>query len=250
MARSISVASRMLTGLTSTPTEGATDWITANWPIPAEMVASRSTAARVMPGAISLSNSSHFALRLYSNCMKPVTLPPGRAKLSTKPAPTGSGTTANTIGMTRFPCRAVTPVTPDASMTSGASATSSAANLRAVSMSPASTGNRCARCGRQSSLVAEGHPAKPQHAPLIGVLRRLIYQHPDAADSLRLLRLRREWPRSRSAHKRKKLAPLDSDLSRMFQVQRKALLRKCPKVECPVWITSDLSAARSMSAFL
>src|SRR6266566_3073921 len=43
-----------------------------------------------MRGAISLSSSSHFALKLYSNSMKPVALPPGRAKLLTKPAPTGS----------------------------------------------------------------------------------------------------------------------------------------------------------------
>ena len=34
MARSISAASRMLMGLTSTPTDGATAWIAANWPIP------------------------------------------------------------------------------------------------------------------------------------------------------------------------------------------------------------------------
>ena len=35
---------------------------------------------------------------LYSNMIKPVALPPGRAMLSTKPAPTGSTTTTNTIG--------------------------------------------------------------------------------------------------------------------------------------------------------
>ena len=36
--------------------------------------------------------------------MKPVALPPGRAKLSTKPAPTGSGTTTKTIGTVRVVC--------------------------------------------------------------------------------------------------------------------------------------------------
>ena len=36
--------------------------------------------------------------------MKPVALPPGRARLSTKPAPTGSATTANTIGTVRVAC--------------------------------------------------------------------------------------------------------------------------------------------------
>ena len=45
------------------------------------------TAARVRPGVISLSNSSHFPLVPYSNRVKPVTLPPGRAKLATNPPP-------------------------------------------------------------------------------------------------------------------------------------------------------------------
>ena len=46
------------------------------------------TATRVTAGAICLSSSNHFAP------INPVTLPPGRAKLSTKPAPTGSATLA------------------------------------------------------------------------------------------------------------------------------------------------------------
>ena len=92
MARSISPASRTLIGLTSTPSDGAAAWIAANWPMPAAMAGSRRTATRFTPGAISLSSSSHFALMLYSNCIKPVALPPGRARLSTKPAPTGSAT--------------------------------------------------------------------------------------------------------------------------------------------------------------
>ena len=62
------------------------------------------TAARVTPGAISLSSSSHFPLMPYSNRVKPVALPPGRARLSTKPAPTGSVTCANTIGTVRVAC--------------------------------------------------------------------------------------------------------------------------------------------------
>src|SRR6478672_11570790 len=68
----------------------AADWIALNWPIPA-MLGSRMTAARVTSDAICLSNSIHFSLREYSYCKNPVALPPGRAKLSTKPAPTGSG---------------------------------------------------------------------------------------------------------------------------------------------------------------
>ena len=110
---------------------GATDWIAPNWPAPAAMAGSRMTATRVTPGAICLSSSSHFPLMPYSNRVKPVALPPGRARLSTKPAPTGSVTCTNTIGTVRVACSNGTAVAlPGARMTSGASATSSAAYLR------------------------------------------------------------------------------------------------------------------------
>ena len=63
--------------------------------------------------------------------MKPVALPPGRARLSTKPAPTGSPTTGNTIGTVRVACsNGPTVEAPWARMTSGASAANSAACLR------------------------------------------------------------------------------------------------------------------------
>ena len=68
----------------------------------------------------------------YSKIVNPVALPPGRARLSTKPAPTGSMTTANTIGTVRVACSngATVAVPVPARMTSGASAASSAACLR------------------------------------------------------------------------------------------------------------------------
>ena len=46
--RSISVASRMLIALKSTPSPGATTCMTANWPIPVLMLASRRAAAHVL----------------------------------------------------------------------------------------------------------------------------------------------------------------------------------------------------------
>ena len=102
------------------------------------MAGSRRTATRVTPGAICLSSSSHFPLMPYSNCVKPVALPPGRARLSTKPAPTGSGTIANTIGTVRVACsNGPTAEPPVARMTSGASATNSAACLRSARRRPA-----------------------------------------------------------------------------------------------------------------
>src|SRR5947208_13205491 len=97
-------------------------------PIPQEMSASRMIAARVTPGAICLSNSSHLPLRPYSNERKPVTLPPGRARLAMRPAPTGSGTIANTIGTVRVIWRnGAALAEPGARIASGASDTNSAA---------------------------------------------------------------------------------------------------------------------------
>src|SRR2546425_2330816 len=64
-----------------------------------------------------------------SKTTKPVTLPPGRGKLATKPEPTGSATVAKTMGMVRVCCRsaAVVGVVLER-MRSGCSATSSFAN--------------------------------------------------------------------------------------------------------------------------
>src|SRR5262245_40485719 len=87
--RSISSASRTPTGVSSTPSACAPDWIAANWPTPATDVELRKTAARVMLGATCLSNSTHLPPKLYSKLVKPVALPPGRARLCTHPAPTG-----------------------------------------------------------------------------------------------------------------------------------------------------------------
>ena len=80
-------------------------------------------AARVTLGAILLSISSHFPAKLYSNCRKPVASPPGRARLSTKPPPTGSATLTNTIGTVRVACNIGAMVAvPMTTITSGSSA--------------------------------------------------------------------------------------------------------------------------------
>jgi hypothetical protein len=55
----------------STPNEGATAWIAANWAGPADIEGSRMTATRFMPGTTSLISSSHFPLMLYSNTENP-----------------------------------------------------------------------------------------------------------------------------------------------------------------------------------
>src|SRR3954454_8123947 len=137
MLRSISPASRTFTALVSNPSVGAADWMAPNCPIPDAMAGCRSTATRLTSGAICLSSSSHLPLRPYSNIRKPVALPPGRARLSTNPAPTGSMRSTNTMGKVRLTSSngtiVVVPVA--ARMTSGASAASSAACLRRTSAS-------------------------------------------------------------------------------------------------------------------
>jgi len=94
----------MSIGLNSTPNDGATAWTAPNCPIPEATAGSRSIAARATRGAISFSSSSHFPLIPYSNIVNPVALPPGRARLATKPAPTGSITTTKTIGTVLVAC--------------------------------------------------------------------------------------------------------------------------------------------------
>ncbi len=82
-------------------------------------------ATRVI-GAISLSIVSHFPAMLASIPRKPVRLPPGRLKLATNPAPTGSATPTNTTGIARLSrCNEATTCGVCAKITSGLRATSS-----------------------------------------------------------------------------------------------------------------------------
>src|SRR5262245_3210862 len=91
-ARSITPASLTLSGVNSTPSDGATDWMAPSCPLPEAKPRSRRIAARITLGESSLSSSSHFPLKLYSIRENPVMLPPGCAKLSTNPLLTGSFT--------------------------------------------------------------------------------------------------------------------------------------------------------------
>jgi len=80
-ARSISDASRTGAGRSSRPNEGATAWIAPQLADPgvggiADDRHTRHARLRF------LEQLEQFPLMLYSNCMKPVVFPPGRAKLS------------------------------------------------------------------------------------------------------------------------------------------------------------------------
>ena len=101
--------------------------------------------------------------------MKPVALPPGRARLSTKPAPTGSATIANTIGTVRVACsngrhgrgaRGQDDVRRERDQFRRVSA-----NARRHRRAP--SGCRSARCGRRSSPIAAAPAGTPRCGPAI-----------------------------------------------------------------------------------
>src|SRR5215467_14406949 len=58
-------------------------------------------AARLRPGAISVSSSSHLPPSEASELAKPVTFPPGWLSRATMPVATGSATPTKTIGIVR-----------------------------------------------------------------------------------------------------------------------------------------------------
>jgi|GraSoiStandDraft_4_1057263.scaffolds.fasta_scaffold2312814_2 hypothetical protein len=58
-----------------------------------------STATRVAAGTISRRSSSRFAANSVAKELVPVTLPPGWARLATRPSLTGSSPTLKTMGI-------------------------------------------------------------------------------------------------------------------------------------------------------
>ena len=145
--------------------------------------------------------------------MKPVALPPGRARLSTKPAPTGSATTGNTIGTVRVACsNGPTVEVPWARMTSGASAANSAACLR-MSAALAAAQRVSIRTLRPigPAQLLPAPAGTPRRGPEIRIVRGCGQEHADAPHALALLRARGERPRSRrAAEQRDEFAPLHS----------------------------------------
>ena len=138
-------------------------------------------------------------------------LPPGRARLSTKPAPTGSVTPTNTIGTVGLACSSGPACERhEAKMTSGASATNSAAYLRMRSGSqvvpPAILDPHVAAIG-PAQLLQPLQERRVASLPF-RIVRGQIHEYTDAPHSLGLLRPRRERPRCRrAAEQRDELAP-------------------------------------------
>ena len=88
-------------------------------------------------GKASLSISTSFGVRSPERFDTPVTLPPGRARLATRPLPTGSpapGVTIGTLAVAFFAARAAG--VPDARIASGLASSSSAARRGNVALPP------------------------------------------------------------------------------------------------------------------
>src|SRR5262249_52476480 len=82
------------------PKDGAASSITCTKdPANGAVSGLKRSAARLTAGAICFSVSSHFPPIENSKLRKPVTFPPGRAILETKPRPSGSTMFTNKIGM-------------------------------------------------------------------------------------------------------------------------------------------------------
>ena len=163
-----------------------------------------------MPGAICLSSSSHFPPMTVFEQRKPVALPPGRARLSTKPAPTGSATIGkhDRHGAGRLQQR------PHGRGARGQDDVRRErdqfrrvfANFGGIGRGPA---------GVDAHVAADG-PAQLRHrlqeCPDAGLIFRIVrgcgQEHADPSHPLGLLRARRKRPRCRrTAEKRDELAP-------------------------------------------
>ena len=128
--------------------------------------------------------------------MKPVTLPPGRARLSTKPAPTGSATTANTIGTVRVACSnaatAALPCGQDDVRRERDQFRRVSANAVGIACGPASIDPHIAAVGPAQLLqpLQERRDAGLRFR----IVRGCGHEHADAPHPLALLRARRERP--------------------------------------------------------
>jgi hypothetical protein len=161
---------------------------------------------------------------------RPVTLPRGRARLATRPVPTGSPAAAKTMGMTDVACLvATTTAVPDVTMTSTLRWTNSAA----ISAKPRVVLSRSSIAGRRvaaSDPTKFAQPLQKSDDPLALDCRRGRAQVPDGRQLARLLRARRERPRCRrAAEQRDELAASIKKTRSHGTIAKRVGLAKRPK---------------------
>ena len=118
---------------------------------------------RWRPGSTSRKSPIRLSARSVASSDNPVTLPPGRAKLATKPPPTGSLASANTIGMTAVACFVARTALPDVTMTFTLRRTNSAQSQRSVRCVLPPSDTRTRRCALLSSQVRAAAAQKRRH---------------------------------------------------------------------------------------
>ena len=150
-------------------------------------------ANRRRPGTTSRKSSSRLPAVSVAWIDRPVTLPPGRARLATRPVPTGSPAIAKTIGMTDVACFAASalrfPRDNDIDLEPDELGRDLGEAL-AASLRPAIL-------DRDGAALDPAEFAQPLHkggGPLAPSRRRARAQEPDGRQLRRLLRPRRERP--------------------------------------------------------
>src|SRR6516162_2818975 len=163
-------------------------------------------ASRRRPGTTSRNGASRLPARSAAWKASPVTLPPGRARLATKPMPTGSSTSAKTMGTADDACFAASAAFPPVTMTCTLSRANSAASSAERSARPSAQGYWIAtvRPVGPAKFVQPLHESRSPRRPGGGASRPQIA---DGREFRRLLRARRERPRCHAAEQRDELAP-------------------------------------------
>ena len=152
-------------------------------------------ANRRRPGSTSRKSSIRLPARSVDWIDRPVTLPPGRARIATKPLPTGSTASANTIGIVEVACFAA--------------GTAASHRDDDIDLEPDELGRDLGEAlaaslcpailDRDGAALDPAEFAQPLHkggGPMAPVRRRARAQEPDGRQLPRLLRARRERPRA------------------------------------------------------
>jgi hypothetical protein len=165
-------------------------------------------ATRLTRGAISLSISSHLPPITVSTLVNPVMFPPGRGRPATNPAPTGSETTTNTIGIVRV------------SRCSGRHRSGASEDhvglqfdqLFRESPHPVNTASGPTNVHPRGTAVCPTQLRKPlrevgEPVFCLGIVFIESHQHANPAHPISLLRAGGHRPRHRAAEERDELAP-------------------------------------------
>jgi hypothetical protein len=138
-------------------------------------------ANRRRPETTSRNSASRLPARSVACIDRLVTLPPGRARLATRPLPTGSSTSAKTIGTTDDACFAATAAFPPVTITSTLSRTNSAAISAKRSVRPSAQRYWMATvrpsiqpssCSRRTKAAVHGAQAEGAAVPRNPVVMR------------------------------------------------------------------------------